>query len=514
MTVIPFLVISFAAAAGALLVRRRPGLSLAVGIGGLLAATLTALAMTPGSIVVLGTAGQLETTQFNRFFLTMGCATGLVAVVLGLATAWQRNLPAAILGAFGALGLGLSIGDPIVAIIAILAGALVGSLVTIVAPVSTQDVRIASREFRAIAVAGVLALLGMAWIARPLGDLALEPTVFGFAYLLVAVAASIRFGAIPFHLWAARLADSSTEVALPLLLAWTPAGFAVVALAWMDRSIAPLIVPLEVERGVVVAIGASSIVLGAVAAWLQDDLEHVVAYSIVQDAGFVILGLAILEPAAWQPTRTWLLIFVVVKTAFAAWAVAVRTRFGTRRIPELDGWLRRSPLLGAGLLLIALATIGLPGILAWDTRGRLVELSVTSTPLRLLVTLGGLAAVTYYGRLALAGLRPAASRVRDAAGDRLVRPPVAAVDEGVVEQRSSVRRGRMAADAWRLNRAPIAASAVLMLAVTAAVVAVGGLGVRQAAAVGVPEPMATTAAPVESSSPPSFEPIPTGQPAP
>ena len=190
----------------------------------------------------------------------------------------------------------------------------------------------------------------MAWIARPLGPLSEEPTVFGLAYLAVALAAAIRFGAIPFHRWAARLADSAPEIALPLLLAWAPAGFAVVALAWADRSIAPLLLPLQVERATVLAVGVASIVLGAAAAWLQDDLEHVVGYSIVQDAGFVILGLAILDPVAWQPTRTWILVFVVAKTAFAAWAIAVRTRFGTRRIPDLGGWARRSPGLAVGLV--------------------------------------------------------------------------------------------------------------------------------------------------------------------
>ncbi len=63
----------------------------------------------------------------------------------------------------------------------------------------------------------------------------------------------------------------------------------------------------------------------------------------------MMLGLAVLDPAAWQPTRTWILVFVVVKTAFAAWAVAIRTRFATRRIPELDGWARRSPALAVAL---------------------------------------------------------------------------------------------------------------------------------------------------------------------
>ena len=202
------------------------------------------------------------------------------------------------------------------------------------------------------------------------------PEVFGFAYLGFAVAVAIRFGAIPFHFWAARLADAAPEVTLPMLMAWGPAAFAIVALAWADQSVAPLVLPLTAERVAVVAVGAVSAVLGMVAAWIQDDLEHVVGYTIIADAGIAILGLAALDPAAWEPARTWILVFVTVRSAFAAWAVAVRGAFGTRRISELGGWAARAPILGLTLVVIAVAAVGWPGFVAWDARAALVDLTI------------------------------------------------------------------------------------------------------------------------------------------
>jgi NADH:ubiquinone oxidoreductase subunit 2 (subunit N) len=519
MSLVPFLAVCFGAAAAALFVHRYRRLSLAIGLLGLAMATVAALAIVPGDRLTVG-PGRLETTEFGRLFLVLGCATGTVIAVVGLATAWERDLPAALLGGFGALGLALSIGDPLIALVAILAGALVGSLVTLVRPVTPRNVQVASREFRAIAVAGALALLGMAWIARPLGPLAEEPTVFGLAYLAVALAAAIRFGEIPFHRWAARLADSAPEVALPLLLAWAPAGFAVVALAWTDRSIAPLLLPLEVERAVILSVGILSIILGVAAAWLQDDLEHVVGYSIVQDAGFIVLGLAILDPSAWQPTRTWILVFVVAKTAFAAWAVAVRTRFGTRRIADLGGWARRSPGLALAFVLIAAATIGLPGLVAWDVRGRLVDLSLTDGPVRLLVTLGGLASLLYYGRIAIAGVRAPSTLVAAGASERPRLPGPAGVGgsapagaptgSDAVDRRLPASLARLETRwtaGWAANRAPIASLGVLLLALTAITVAAGGLGGPVAAAAPAPEPAAPTETFVpDQTEPPSLSP--------
>ncbi|MEO8230039.1 MAG: proton-conducting transporter membrane subunit [Chloroflexota bacterium] len=509
MSLLPFLAVTFGAAAGALITRSYQRLSLAIGLLGLVAATLAALAIVPGDRLAIG-PGRLEATEFGRLFLALGCSTGTIIALVGLATAWPRDLPAALLGGFGALGLALSIGDPIVALIAILAGSLVGSLVTLVRPTSPRNVQVATREFRAIAVAGALALVGMAWIARPLGPLSEEPTVFGLAYLAVALAAAIRFGAIPFHRWAARLADSAPEIALPLLIAWAPSGFAVVALAWADRSIAPLLLPLEVERATVLAVGIASIVLGAAAAWLQDDLEHVVGYSIVQDAGFVILGLAVLDPVAWQPTRTWILVFVVAKTAFAAWAVAVRTRFGTRRIAELGGWARRSPGLAVAFVLIAVATLGVPGLVAWQVRSRLVELSLVDGPLRIVVMLGGLASLAYYGRILVVGLRQPTALVALAATERPRRSaaspaavlapavaPGAIRDEGDRSTSPTLpkplaRLESRAVATWTVNRAPLGSAGVLVLALTALAVAAGALGGPAAAAAPAPEPAAPT----------------------
>src|SRR5207245_852965 len=83
----------------------------------------------------------------------------------------------------------------------------------------------------------------------------------------------------------------------------------------------------------------------AFAAWIQEDIEHMVAYSIVQDAAFVLLAFGPLDPATWQPVRTWILVFVLAKTAFAAWVLAIRARFGTRRLGELHGRARSRPSL-------------------------------------------------------------------------------------------------------------------------------------------------------------------------
>ncbi len=515
MTILPFLVVTFGAGAASLLTRRNGPLSTAIGIGGLAAAVIAAGMITADNGLPMGGA-ELIGSAYLRLFVLFGSIVALLLAVLGLATTSHRYTPGVLLGGIGAAGLALAMPDARIAVIAATAGGLLGILVTIVPPATARGVVVAGRELRALAIAGVLAILAAAWIARPLEALAAEPAVFGLAYLGFAIAVAIRFGAIPFHFWAARLADAAPEVTLPMLMAWSPAAFAVVALAWADQSVAPLVLPLGVERSLIVAVGVVSVILGTLAAWIQDDLEHVVGYTIIADAGIAILGLAALNPAAWEPARTWVIVFIMVRSAFAAWAVAVRGAFGTRRIAQLNGWVLRAPLLAVSFGLIVIAAVSWPGLIAWESRATLIDLTLDG-PFLALVTAGVLMQIVVFGRLVYVGMRRPSEAVAGGLSERPLwpgsipaRPMVGrSGTERAIERVSHALRGgldiaRVVPAALRENRTLIAAVLVLMLSVLSLGVASRGLGVPEAArAVPGQEP---GPGPVESEPPPSDAP--------
>ena len=312
------------------------------------------------------------------------------------------------------------------------------------------------------------------------------------------------------------------EAALPVVTAWGPAAFAVVALAWTDASVAPLLVEMDAERAIILAIAIASIVLSAFAAWIQDDLEHVVGYSIIGDTGVVLLAIAALDPEAWAPARTWILAYVVTRSAFAAWAAALRANFGTGRIPDLRGWAFRAPVLGVGLAVIVVAAVGLPGLAAFEARQSLVRLALGG-PLQLLVFLGTFAPLAYYGRLLVIGLSsPDSPRTDERMPGLPQRTPL-----DLNDVRGSARTF------WTANRSASSVIVASLVAVLALTVAAGGLGGPAAARgqapglegptesfVPEPEPSSGASLPVESALPgksalpgesvgPSFQPVPT-----
>jgi formate hydrogenlyase subunit 3/multisubunit Na+/H+ antiporter MnhD subunit len=278
----------------------------------------------------------------------------------------------------------------------------------------------------------------------------------------------VRFGAIPAHQWAARLTDAVPETTLPLVTAIAPAALAIVALAWADGSITPLALDLTSVRFVVLAVAIASIFLASLAAFIQDDIEHVVGYAIVGDAGVVMLAVAALDPAAWAPARIWILAFVVARSAFAAWAAATRATFGTGHVAELRGWAVRAPLLAVVLGLVVVASIGLPGLAAAEARGQLIAL-VLDGPVAVVVMLGTLSPLLYYGRLFGTGID------RGGGVERVGwRPVLDRVD--LTDVRASVRR------AWADNRLVAATACAGALAILALVVSAGAFGGPQAAA--------------------------------
>jgi hydrogenase-4 component F len=470
MSLIPFLVVTLGGAVAILFVRPWERVAAPLGLLVLVGAVLAAILIVPEESMVVGGAA-VATTAYLRLFLILGSIVGLLLAFIGAAGGGRRDVPAVTAAILATSGLALALPDARLAVVAATIGGVAGALLTVVAIGARASATVGIRVLRVAIVAGTMAIAATAWIGRDLSALAASPVVFGLAFLAMAIAVALRFGAIPFHAWSARLAGAAPETSLPLVTAISPAALAIVALAWTDASIAPLLVDLGSVRAVIVTIAIASILLATVAAWIQDDIEHIVGYSIIGDAGVVLLAVAALDPEAWAPARTWILAFIVTRSAFAAWAAATRATFYTGRVADLRGWAARSPLLGISLGLVVVASVGLPGLAAFEARASLVSLAL-SGPLATIILLGTLAPVVYYARLLVIGLeRPVGST------DRILRPDLTPLD--LTHLRAWIVRS------WGANRGLSATVATVVLAGMALATAAGAFG-GPAAAAGLP----------------------------
>ena len=404
---------------------RAPVAATVVGLGGLAAVALASAAVGTDDVLPFGSARLVGSELVRAVGLLWAVsAMGLVAIdALGVGS--HAVAGPALLG-IGAsiLALGATNGEASFAFLA------AGGVVTVVAPAAAAGrsrAAVAWRALRTVVIAGFLGLGVITWESSPAGPLgagSLEGGVdpagaaaIGLGLIAIVGAVALRTGAIPTHVWAARLVEAIPMAAIPAALAWGGATFALVASSWAVAALGPSAGSIELERTVVAIVAVATLLLGSAAAFLHDDVEHVVGYSIVADAGVVLLAFAALDPAVERPLGAWVLGYATVKTALAGWAAAARGRFGVRRLPDLRGWARRSPILGLGLVLVLVGAVGLPGTAANAARARLVALA-SDPPFEVILLAAAVLPIAVIGRLLIAGYQAPAAAVADDPGDR------------------------------------------------------------------------------------------------
>ena len=387
------------------------------GLAGLLIAIAAALLIGPNTSVTIGLV-TLVGSDYSGLFLACAAGSGLLLCLVALMSGWPDEITPAALAAFAGLAVATTATDAGVALAAGAATAAAGALVIVRATPNSAELDGRLAEIRTIGlVAAGLMCAGIAVLRPPWAGQSDGP-VFVVGFLGLALALAVRSGAVPFHIPAAHLGQTATPFAPALLLVWIPAGLGLLAVSWSATTFGPGNDGLRMAVAVVQVIAVATLVLGALAALVHDELDEVVAYSIVADAGFVLLALAARTDAAAEPARLWLLAFVVTKTSLVAWAAAVSRAFGTSNVPRLRGWLRRTPILGLALVAIVIATLGWPGGAVYEARSTLVRLALPGQ-LQFLFFASLLLSIAYFGRLLVVG---ALSPTADVTAARSERP--------------------------------------------------------------------------------------------
>lgn len=500
MSVLAFVAVATAAAALATLARDARHLGTLVGFGAVVAAFVAALFVRPDSPLRIGT-GALAGSDHLRLVLTLCLAGGLLVLLVARLATWQPSAPGALLGGAAGIGLALGLADAPTALLGAAAATIAASVLALGNPAAPSRIRALARELRGAATSLVVGLVAAGIVpAASGGGVPAEPAAAALVLTGVGLVVAHRFGAIPLHARVSRLADVAPSGALPILAAWLPAAWGLVILGWAPAALGAYTPGLDLERGLIVALALLTLLLGTVAAFVQDEVEHVVAYTIVTDAGIALLALAALDPGARDAARGWLLVFATTRTALIGWTIAFRAAFGTGRLRETSGWLRRAPALGVALVGILVAAVGWPGLAVWDLRLAILQ-SATAGPALLLAYAGSLGTGLAICRmLAVGGGRPSAAVAasagelprlrarREARGAARVAdgaaPEVAVEGARPLAQRLRLLVAAVGLDArptLDLNRVPLRAFVVVMLAGLAVLVAAGAFGIDAAA---------------------------------
>jgi NADH-quinone oxidoreductase subunit M len=178
-------------------------------------------------------------------------------------------------------------------------------------------------------------------------------------FLLFSAAFLVKAPAFPLHGW---MPDAYRQAPLPVILVFS-AVVSKVGVYGFLRIVLPLLPQASVHfQQLMLAIAVVSILYGSVLAFSQDDARLVLGYSSIAQLGFILLGIFSLDPKGGQGAVMQMFNhgLVVAPLFLIIGYLAIRAE-GRESLDWMGGIAFRAPVLAAVFLIVALATLAMPG---------------------------------------------------------------------------------------------------------------------------------------------------------
>jgi NADH-quinone oxidoreductase subunit M len=209
---------------------------------------------------------------------------------------------------------------------------------------------------------GVMSTPAGGHISFSFATLAQHPLSAGSQYwlfLLFAFAFLVKAPAFPLHGW---MPDAYRQAPLPVILVFS-AVVSKVGVYGFLRIVLPLLPQASVHfQELMLAFAVVSILYGSVLAFSQDEARLVVGYSSIAQLGFILLGIFSLDPKGGQGAVMQMVNHgLVVGPLFLIIGYLAIRAHGRESLDWMGGMAFRAPVLAAVFLIVALATLAMPG---------------------------------------------------------------------------------------------------------------------------------------------------------
>ena len=213
---------------------------------------------------------------------------------------------------------------------------------------------------------------------------------------LLLVGFGIKTPLVPLHSWLPdAYVESSAPVSIMLGGILSKLGtygiirFAVGLFPETWVSVAPLMA----------TIAAITVIYGSFCAIAQTDIKRMVAYSSIGHMGYVILGTAALTPLSMVGVISQMVAHGLILALLFYLICMIESKVGTRELELLSGLLnpiRGLPMISALLILGAMASAGIPGMVGFVAEFMVFQGSFSAFPIQTLVAIVGTALTAVY----------------------------------------------------------------------------------------------------------------------
>lgn len=200
------------------------------------------------------------------------------------------------------------------------------------------------------------------------GQLLAGPAASGLltaSVVAILVGIGFKIAMVPVHFWAPDVFEGThIDIAAFLSVASKAGG-----LALLLRVVMALVEPgvgadMAWLPAALLVLGAITCTWGNLAAFAQNNIKRLLAYSSIAHAGYMLLGMAIVVGArpmdAAEALLFYLFAYVFMNAGVFVAAAAIRQQTGAEDITGYAGLSRRSPVLAAAMVVFLFSLIGIP----------------------------------------------------------------------------------------------------------------------------------------------------------
>ncbi len=239
---------------------------------------------------------------------------------------------------------------------------------------------------------GVTGTLNMAHLALRMQAMAHTGTIPVIAALLFC-AFSIKAAVFPFYFW------------LPASYHTPPIAVITVFSALLSKvgvyvliRVFTLIFHQEALTGqpLILAAAGLTMLFGALGAVAQPELRRMLAFCVVSQIGYLLMGLGLFTPLALAGSIFFMLHIMAAKSALFLTTGVVARLTNTSQLAELGGLYRRYPLLAALFLVPALSVAGIPPLSGFWGKLALVQAGLQTGQYLMVAAALGVSVLTLY----------------------------------------------------------------------------------------------------------------------
>ena len=181
--------------------------------------------------------------------------------------------------------------------------------------------------------------------------------LFGLVFVLAGIA--FKISAVPFHMWTPDVYEGAPTP----VTAYFATAPKVAAVLLATRVCLDALEPAtDAWRQIVIFAALASIVLGAVAAYGQTNIKRLLAYSSINNVGFVLVGLAAGGPAGASSVLFYMAVYVVMTAGAFLCVLRMRDADGKplENLDNLAGLSQSQPLLAIAFTVFVFSLAGIP----------------------------------------------------------------------------------------------------------------------------------------------------------